>query len=196
MSEYNQETDKVINKGEIIVDGIKIADYILYKSSFNMDRNYSNIDIIPNLSFEVNTNIGNSLNWNIDDYKIPDVLMALNNDWKDLKTISETLFNNIKSIYNYFKLNDDIINNVCKILNITLGEHEKELYNQDFENTWNDLFTFSKKTFINNCIYCLKNVSVFDGLTDEQIIKEIVQYYMKVFINCCIECQSDVADLY
>ena len=132
------------------------------------------------------------------DFELLKLLKAINNnDFEALEEINDSIAAAIKSFYNFTFLNDNIINRICEILNITLGEHEKELYNQDFDNTRDDLFTFKKETFLNNWFYCLKHLQLLDGCSDDDIIKLIVQYYMTVFIECCIECEYDnVADLY
>ena len=177
------------DKTEVIIKGTlsfnENVKFTIFK--FDEDDRYSFINIDDG-----NNHAENSFY----DVELLNLLKAINNnDFEALKKINKDIEETIRSFYNYTFLNKGIIKKACNILNITLGNHEKELYNQDFMDTKDDLFNFNEKTFKNNWFYCLKNLKL-ENLTEEEIVQKIVQYYMKIFISCCVECQSEVADLY
>lgn len=174
---FNSEKDIKINVGEIVVDGLKIADYIIYKADYNKDSKFSNIDIIPNIETEFKKNIGNNLNHSFSDYKTLDILMGLNNDFTALKDVHKDIYNSCKAINNYISLSDKSIKKIIEILNFTLEDEELGIYN-DFSQYYFDLNTF------NNCVlWCLKSCPLFIDMEQEEMIKEVIHYYIKVWLK-------------
>lgn len=177
--EYNKKQDQLINKGEIILNnGVKIADYIMYKAKYNIGSNYSNLDIIPNVETDFTDNIGNALNHSFSDFKTIDILTALNNtDFEILENTHDEIFKSVKSVFNYFQLSEAMKKQIIEILNFTLEDEELGIYNE-FQQ-----YYFDENT-LNNCIlWCLKECSLFKDKSKHEIIKEIIHYYIDCWLS-------------
>ena len=185
MSTILNENSQVITKGNLDVENVS---FTMFKTK--NDKRFTYINVTNGEKYSEHC---------FYDYEAINMLQALNNmDFEAISEINDYIGAAVKSFYNFSCINDNIIKEVAKILNVTLSDHEIELYNQDFSNTnsKDDLYCFSEKTFNNNWFYCLGHIKSFNGLTDDEIVTEIVRYYMKVFISCCIECNSDIDELY
>lgn len=175
--EFNETKDQLISKSVVRYNDMELAVVTLYKAEYNKDKPYSNIDILPNFNYDLPNNLGNDLSKSISDYNIVNVLTALNTDFTTLETIDNKLYNNIKAIYNRMVLTDDIINKVLEILNYTLEDEELGIYN-DFS-----YYYFNEDT-LNRCLlWCLKECPMFIDMTDKEIIKVIVHYFIKSWLQ-------------